>query len=177
MMTRRKTYLPLVLLSLALSACSAGSTSRAAGGPPATATVATAPSATPSPAGPPGTISGQLMYPADPPMPSLAIYAISVANSRVHFHVTTVQGQFDYTIKNTAPGIYNVVAYLALGHTTGNDKALSGGYTKFVPCSATGAAVDCTDHTLIPVTVHPSEQVKDIGPNDYYGGTMPPQPQ
>jgi hypothetical protein len=115
------------------------------------------------------------MYPADGPMPSLAIYAISVANSQANFHVTTTQGQFTYAIKNVAPGIYYVVAYLALGHTTGNYKALSGGYTKYVPCAASGA-VDCTDHTLIPVTVHPSEQVKGIGPNDYYGGTMPPQP-
>jgi hypothetical protein len=164
---------------VALSACSSTAVSvptatvpaAAAATLTATSTAAATSTATAAPKGPPGAISGdQLMYPADS-MPALKIYAISTIDSHTYFSTQTAQGQFSYAITGVAPGTYDIVAYLANG-TSGNWKVLAGGYTQFVLC---GLGASCSDHTLIVVPVQPGQMVRNINPNDYYGGTYLPR--
>lgn len=168
----RTRLLPLCAILAALVAVSACSSSTASTTSTPSVPTATIPATATTAAVAPGAISGnQLMYPADS-MPALAIYAISATDSHVYFSTQTTQGQFSYTITGVAPGVYNVVAYLANG-TSGNWKALAGGYTQFVLC---GPSASCSDHTLVPVTVHSGQTVSNINPNDFYGGAYPPRP-
>ncbi len=166
-MKRLFTALLPVALVIFIGACQLTSTPGASGSgatrtpPSPTAT----PTATPIPA---GSIAGKLSYPAEQ-LPPLSIYAVDIANSAHFYSVTTAANQFTYTIPNVGPGTYHVIAY------TQGSSALSGGYTKAVPC---GLAYTCTDHTLIDVTVHAGENVTGIDPGDWYApsGTFPPHP-
>jgi hypothetical protein len=153
----RRKLLLLIPLLVALMGCAVGSTAPTSVTPSAT-TPAT------------GTISGdQLMYPASL-IPPLQIYAISKTDSRVNFHVDTVQNQMTYSITGIAPGTYVVVAY-----RQGDSSGLAGGYSKAVPC---GLSASCTDHSLIPVDVTAGGTVQNINPNDWYAdpGTFPTKP-
>ena len=177
-MRRRLAFaMSLLSLLLALPACSssqAGTASASTLSPSATVHVAATVTASTIASGPTGSVSGsELMYPADS-MPALAIYATSTSDSQRYFFVVTRAGELSYSISGVAPGAYYVIAYLA-NPPSGNFKALVGGYTHEVACALSGAT-DCNDHTLIPVTVQPGGAVKDINPNDYYGGTFPPRP-
>ncbi len=114
-----------------------------------------------------GSISGALGYPSSG-IPPLAVYAISKDDPKRFSFVLTNLNQNNYAIKDLAPGIYVVVAYVT-------DSKLSGGWTKAVPC---GLSVSCTDHSLTPVTVKSGENVTGIDIKDWYApeGTFPPRP-
>jgi hypothetical protein len=56
------------------------------------------------------------------------------------------------------PGQYHVVAYPL-------DAPFGGGYTQAVPC---GLSVNCTDHSLIAVTVSAGQETANINPGDWY---------
>ena len=119
---------------------------------------------------PTGTIVGKLSYPADS-LPPMRIAAFDVATGKV-ISVDTVAGQSTYSLALPV-GTYHIVAYsIASGSFPGG---VAGGYTNAVPC---GLAVECSDHTLIDVTVTAGLTLPDINPGDFYGvdGAFPPMP-
>lgn len=115
-----------------------------------------------------GSISGTLGYPSEA-IPPLTVYALSKGGSGKNFFVKTAQDQSTFTIEDVEPGIYHVVAYT-------DEFKLLGGWTKMVSC---GLSVNCTDHSLIPVTVVAGETATGVEVKDWYApeGTFPPRPQ
>lgn len=114
-----------------------------------------------------GSISGNLSYPSET-IPSLNVVAFQ-AGTENYQYVITNQGQSTYEINNLNPGTYHVVAY------TGGGGGLAGGYSQAVPC---GLSANCTDHTLIDVTVAAGGTVTDVNPSDWYApqGAFPSFP-
>ncbi len=129
---------------------------------------ASAPTATSST----GSISGQLNYPASS-LPALYVTAFQ-AGTQNYQYVITNPGQSTYEIDGLPAGVYHVVAYTIGGG--GFPVGLPGGYSKAVPC---GLTENCSDHTLIDVTVPAGQTVTGINPMDWYApqGTYPPFPQ
>lgn len=117
---------------------------------------------------PTGAISGRLNYPSEG-IPPMRVVAFSVSNEN-WFAVEVTQGNV-FTISDLPAGEYTVVAY----PLDANLNSLAGGYSQYVPC---GLSVDCSDHSLIPVTVNPGETTADIQPADWYAppGAFPPDP-
>jgi hypothetical protein len=130
-----------------------------AAGQPASATPTVTPVA-------PGSISGTLSYPSEF-IPPLRVVAFNV-DGMLYRYVDTQQNQSTYQITGLAPGKYHVVAYVIGG-------GLAGGYTQMVPC---GLSVNCTDHTLIDVTVNAGQDTPNIAPGDWYtdASNFPPMP-
>jgi hypothetical protein len=126
------------------------------------------PSAT---AGQTGAISGEVGYPREA-IPPMLVYAIRVdAGTPGYRFVHTTFNQPQFTIDGLEPGVYVVLAYLADGPPD-----FAGGYSEAVRC---GLSVDCTDHTLIRVTVQAGETVTGIQVRDWYTppGVFPPRPE
>lgn len=123
----------------------------------------TVPSATAAPV--PGSISGALSYPSEF-IPPLRVVAFRV-DGRLYRYVDTMQNQGAYQITGLPPGTYHVIAYAG--------STFAGGYTAMVPC---GLSVDCTDHTLLNVTVTSGQDTPNIDPGDWYApeGTFAPMP-
>lgn len=117
-----------------------------------------------------GLISGQLTYPAEK-IPPMRVVAFRLDDGSSSF-VETSAGQSTYELE-LPEGDYNIVAYTLGGD--GFPAGLAGGYTKAVPC---GLTADCTDHTLIVVTVVVNTTLTDINPGDWYAGedAFPPMP-
>lgn len=113
-----------------------------------------------------GTIRGHLIYPAEV-LVAQRIIAFDTATMAKVAEVSTVQGQSTYQLSVPA-GDYFVVAYTL-------DGKLAAGYSQAVPC---GLSVDCTDHSLIAVTVDAGALVENINPQDWYApaGAFPPMP-
>ncbi|MFN3309801.1 MAG: hypothetical protein ACK44E_11400 [Anaerolineales bacterium] len=113
-----------------------------------------------------GSIRGNLSYPSQF-IPPLRVVAIQFATQEAYF-VDTVENQTSYQIDNLPPGQYYVIAYT-------KDGLLAGGYTQMVPC---GLSAECTDHSLIAVTVQPGQVTADIDPADWYApaDAFPPNP-
>ncbi len=92
-------------------------------------------------------------------------------------HVDTGMNQGTYSIDLPA-GTYHVIAYPFSADTYAppapGSSVLAGGYTQAVPC---GLTVDCTDHSLIVITVV-SGQTTTADPGDWYApeGAFPPMP-
>ena len=84
------------------------------------------------------------------------------------YSVETAVNQSTFEISGMEQGTYHVVAYP-------KEYAVSGGYTKAVPC---GLSVDCKDHALIDVVVNPGEATKGIEVKDWYAseGAFPKKP-
>jgi hypothetical protein len=128
----------------------------------------TAQAAPPTPAS--ASISGGLGYPSSF-IPPLRIYAVDTT-SGMYSSIDTEQNQGTYKL-DVKPGSYIVFAY-----PRGNDGqagGLSGGYTPAVAC---GLSVNCTDHSLIPVTVGEGQSASGIDIKDWYAppGTFPAPP-
>jgi hypothetical protein len=116
-----------------------------------------------------GSIAGQLSYPSEF-IPSLAVIAFHINGNTTdyYYYIVTAKDQGTYQLDNLPPGNYYVAAYLG-----GND--LVGGYSQAVPC---GLSVDCTDHSLIPVTVVGGQVTQGVNPGDWYApaGSFPAYP-
>lgn len=112
-----------------------------------------------------GVVSGSLQYPSSF-IPAMRIAAFPLSGGAPTY-IDTVDGQSSYEIK-LPPGQYHFVAYTM-------DGFFAGGYTAAVPC---GLSVDCTDHSLLPVTVIAGQVTPNILPVDFYApdGTFPPMP-
>ena len=117
---------------------------------------------------PTGAITGTLNFPAEG-IPPMRVVAFSV-DAQTWFSVEVNQGN-TFLIENLPAGEYTVVAYPLDPNLAG----LAGGYSQFVPC---GLSVDCSDHSLIPVTVRAGETTADVRPADWYApeGAFPPDP-
>ncbi len=114
----------------------------------------------------PGSIRGNLSYPSEW-IPPLRVVAINLDTQVVHY-VDTEENQATYQIDNLPPGTYHVLAYT-------RDGLFAAGYTQMVLC---GLTVECTDHTLLPVTVIGGQVTFDIDPADWYApvDAFPPNP-
>jgi len=130
------------------------------------------PTPIPSAASTTGSISGQLNYPASA-IPAMYVTAFQVGTQNYQYVISN-PGQTTYKIDGLQPGVYHVIAYTIGGG--GFPAGLSGGYSKAVPC---GLNVNCTDHTLIDVTVGAGQTAGSINPFDWYApaGTFPAFPQ
>jgi hypothetical protein len=135
----------------------------------------------PSPIAPlTGTITGKLSYPSEF-IPPMRVVAFSLTDRKAYF-VDTALNQTEYSIDVPA-GTYHIISYPHEG-VPGNTGQVdsytlsggpfAGGYTQMVPC---GLAVDCDDHTLIPVSVA-AGQTTVADPGDWYApeGTFPLMP-
>jgi hypothetical protein len=104
-----------------------------------------------------GSITGQLSYPSEG-IPSMAIVAYVAGGSPLdYYYVVTNAGASSYQIDNLPPGNYNVVAYVG--------GSIAGGYSQAVPC---GLSVECTDHSLISVSVVGGQVTSNVNPGDWY---------
>lgn len=113
-----------------------------------------------------GSIAGNLSYPSNF-IPSQTVVAFDV-NSSAYYYVTTADNQSSYQIDNVPPGNYYVVSYL-------QDGSLSAGYSQAVLC---GLSVECTDYSLVSVTVTSGQVTNGVNPQDWYAppGSFPVKP-
>jgi hypothetical protein len=115
-----------------------------------------------------GSFAGQLSYPSEF-IPAQAIVAYAAGgNSQDYYYIITNEGTSSYQFDNLPPGNYYVVAYVLGG-------GLSAGYSQAVPC---GLSADCTDHSLISVTVTAGQVTQGVNPQDWYApeGSFPAYP-
>jgi hypothetical protein len=114
-----------------------------------------------------GGIAGTLNYPSEG-IPPLRIVAFNINNS--DWYSVEVTNNNVFVVKDVPAGQYQVVAYLL---DKSND--LAGGYTKFVLC---GMSVECTDHTLVEVTVEAGQVTNGVQLSDWYApaGAFPKDP-
>lgn len=115
-----------------------------------------------------GSIAGQLNYPSEF-IPAQAIVAyVAGGNSQDYYYIITNEGASSYQFDNLPPGNYYVVAYVIGG-------GLSAGYSQAVPC---GLSVECTDHSLISVSVNGGQVTQGVNPQDWYApeGSFPAYP-
>lgn len=127
-----------------------------------------------------GTITGKLSYPSEF-IPPMRVVAFSLTDKKAYF-VDTAKNQGQFSLHVPA-GTYYLASYPYEG-TAGNTGQvdsytlgggpLAGGYTQMVPC---GLSANCTDHTLLPITVAVGQTVS-ADPGDWYApeGTFPPMP-
>lgn len=115
-----------------------------------------------------GSISGRLSYPSET-IPPLRIVAVNIATGET-FATEDYEGGL-YGLQGLPVGAYHVFAYPVNAH----DADISAGYTKFVTC---GLTVECTDHSLIEVSVMANSVTTDVDPGDWYApaGSFPPDP-
>jgi hypothetical protein len=113
-----------------------------------------------------GSISGNLGYPSEY-IPAMTVVATNTTTQQ-YYYVDTAQDENTFIIQNLPPGNYTVVAY-PVGEEEG------GGYSQAVPC---GLSVNCTDHSLIPVTVTAGQDSPEVNPVDFYAdpGAFPGNP-
>jgi hypothetical protein len=117
-------------------------------------------------AGSTGSISGKLSFPSEG-IPALRIVAFNIENGK-YYAVEIAAGAKAYQIKGLPAGSYQVVAYTL-------DGSLSGGYSQAVLC---GLSENCTDHSLIDVSVEAGQNTPDINPDDWFAppGSFPADP-
>ena len=117
-----------------------------------------------------GTINGTLTFPAAS-LPAMRIAFYNQTDKNASNFVETGPGQSSFFI-NLPEGTYTIVAYSLGGN--GFTYGVAGGYTNAVLC---GLTADCTDHTLIPVTLKAGDTIT-VNPGDWYApeGTFPPMP-
>lgn len=118
-----------------------------------------------------GSLSGHLGYPSEA-IPPLRVVAFN-SNSDKFYYVETIYNQSTYQISGLPAGTYHVVAYTLGGGSF--PAGLAGGYTQATLC---GLSVNCTDHSLAPVSVAAGQDTTDINPNDWYAkdDAFPPMP-
>jgi len=122
-----------------------------------------------------GTVTGKLSYPSSF-IPPMRVVFFSVPDGTPSW-VDTAMNQGTYSIE-LPQGTYYAVAYPFSADTytapAPASPTLAGGYTAAVPC---GLSVDCTDHTLLPITVT-AGQTASADPGDWYApeSSFPPMP-
>jgi len=105
-----------------------------------------------------GSIAGSLGYPGEV-IPRLRIVATNVDTGELIF-IDTKLDQTQYIIGDLPPGSYTVVAY-----GLDPDTLVSAGFSQAVTC---GLTQECTDHTLIVVTLNPGQEISGVDPIDWY---------
>jgi hypothetical protein len=173
-------WLPAVLVILACGALgSPGSGTAAVSLAPtqASETPATSPTVSPPTLAPAtGMVTGRLSYPSSF-IPPMRVVFFSMPDGKASW-VDTSMNQGTYAIE-LPPGTYHAVAYPYSADTytapAPGSPTLAGGYTPAVSC---GLTVDCTDHTLLAITVTAGQTVS-ADPGDWYApeGSFPPMPE
>lgn len=169
----RKTIPLILILAVSLVSCAPAATPAQQVGEVVQATLqamtAQAPAVTATISSASGSITGTLGYPAEG-LPAMRVAAFNVETKRVYF-VDTVLNQNIFRLEDLPPGEYQVVAYSLGGGSF--PTGLAGGYTQYIVC---GAEANCTDHSLVPVTVLPGEDTFGIHIGDWplEEGTYPP---
>lgn len=136
----------------ATSTAAAASTIAAATTTPATATTVPVSG---------GTITGKFGYPAEG-HPAVTIYAVNRSDRSVYYTVhldKSAESFVTYTITGIRPGTYNAFA------KADGSASFGGAYTAYVAC---GLRAQCTDHTLIDVTVRAGETTSGVDVTDWY---------
>lgn len=125
---------------------------------------------------PMGTVTGRLSYPSSF-LPPMRVAFFSLTDGSISY-TDTARDQGTYSME-LPKGIYHIVAYAydpnaTVVATATSTDSFGGGYTAAVSC---GLTVDCTDHTLLEVTVT-AGQTANADPGDWYAppGTFPPMP-
>ncbi|MFN8413732.1 MAG: hypothetical protein U0Z26_15220 [Anaerolineales bacterium] len=122
---------------------------------------------------PVGIITGRLSYPSSF-IPSMRVAFTEISTGQVSY-MDTAENQGTYSMELPA-GTYYVIAYPYSPDTipAAGDPVYAGGYTQFVLC---GLSAECSDHTLVPVTVI-ADQTVTADPADWYApvNTFPPMP-
>jgi len=109
-----------------------------------------------------GSITGKLSYPSEG-IPSMYVVAYKASDTSQSYYVLTNQNDSTYQINDLPAGNYYVVAY-----PQSNPKGdYSAGYSQAVPC---GLTAQCTDHSLIVVTVKAGQATQGADPKDWYAG-------
>lgn len=116
-----------------------------------------------------GTITGRLNYPSDF-IPGQFVYAVRVDDPAFFYLVQTSDGDSGYVFNNVVPGNYYLLAYPAFQP----DGALRSGHTQYVRC---GERVECTDHSLVQVTVTANQTAGGVDITDWYTPGLPNRPQ
>ena len=121
-----------------------------------------------------GTVTGNLSFPSSF-IPAMRVVFFSLTDGRVSY-TDTGMNQGTYSI-DLPSGSYHVIAYLYSGGAPAAGSPIeggAGGYTQAVPC---GLSADCTNHSLIPITVTVGQTIM-VNPGDWYApeGTFPPMP-
>lgn len=117
---------------------------------------------------PTGSISGSLSYPSSF-IPPLIIVATEI-NTGNYYYILTTQNTTTYELGGLPAGQYTVVAYVA-----DDPSGYSAGYSAAVPC---GLSVNCSDHSLLVITLAPGQNQGGVDPQDWYAppGSFPPNP-
>lgn len=120
-----------------------------------------------APAATTGTIQGTLIFPSNF-IPAQRVVAFNVTTGQ-YFFTDTQDGQSGFVIENVPPGTYHVVAYTLMTPYS------AAGYSAAVSC---GLSVNCTDHSLLDVTVTAGQVTTDVNPHDWYApeSAFPPDP-
>ena len=121
-----------------------------------------------------GTVTGSLSFPSSF-IPPMRVAFFNLTDGSISY-TDTGKNQGTYSMDLPA-GSYKVVSYsYSTGAPTGGSPAqgAAGGYTQFVLC---GLKYECSDHSLIPVTVTAGQTIV-VNPGDWYApeGTFPPMP-
>ena len=124
---------------------------------------------------PSGNVKINLSYPSSF-IPAMRVAFFNLSDGSISY-IDTIMNQKSDVVINLPVGTYHVVAYpySAGKHDSGSPKmSEAGGYTQMVPC---GLMADCTDHTLLPITVSAGQTIL-VSPGDWYApeGTYPPYP-
>lgn len=154
----------MVLMVLALSACSQSGGDEGPSVEESAAATVTAMAAEKDQIeeGGTGTITGTLSYPSEI-VPAQRVVAFDITDITRYYPVELPEGG-TYSIE-VPTGTYVVLSYLIDPVSLGADPGLYAAYSKAVAC---GLTVDCTDHGLAPVSVETGEVLTDINPGDWY---------
>jgi hypothetical protein len=114
-------------------------------------------------------VSGRVAYPAGG-APPLEVWALDIDNPERRYRVETELNAPVFTFVLPA-GRYHLLAYTLPGATP----ELTGGYTEYMRC---GERLECSDHTLVALTVQPNQTWSDLVIGDWFApaGTFPPRP-
>ncbi len=132
------------------------------------------PEATASPEAEAGVIRGEVLFPAPTSeTPPFRVVAFD-QNSAAFYYTVTRKGSPEFELKDLPPGDYVMVAYII--PSPGNRQPdWSAGFSEAVLC---GLGDECTNHSLVVITVAAGEIVEGINPGDWYAdpGTYPDDP-
>lgn len=164
-----------LLLSCTTSPGPASPTPSPTGPPPTVAVSASPPSQASCPPVRPislGAINGRISYPSES-IPVLALIAIRAEDPGVYRVLHTQRappGPTSYAMAAVEPGVYVVVAFVE-----GQGSGLEAAHTAAVRC---GLGANCTDHSVVRVTVRAGETVTGIDVTDWnsLAAAFPPRP-
>lgn len=115
-------------------------------------------------------VSGRVAYPAGG-APPLEVYAVNVDDPSRFYMTSTSLNNTLFSMRLPA-GRYQLFAYTM----PGSEPVLSGAYTEYVRC---GERIECSDHTVLTLTVGADETWDGIVIGDWFNSTVvfPGRPQ